>query len=152
MSTRPSGYSNSPSFLTLVLMARTRVRGPILPISIRSAIITFPVKERVGVTPRLSPTVPPAEMTSKKRGKKAVFDSIFIMSRIKELVIRMDINVRAVAFTTKGAGIVLSKMETVFLPLRVDFIEFIKMAKVVVLTPPAVEPGEPPINIIRQKP
>ena len=67
--------------------------------------------------------------------------------RIKKLVIRIEMNIRAVALTTTGGAMERAKRETVFSPLRVERIEEKSIASVVVLTPPAVEPGDPPINI-----
>ena len=66
---------------------------------------------------------------------------------MKNEVIRIDINISAVARTTMGAGIVRSKIVTALWPLRVEVIDWTRIASEVVFTPPAVEPGEPPINI-----
>ena len=68
-------------------------------------------------------------------------------TRIKKLAIIIEINISAVALTTIGGGIVRSKIVTLLWPLRVDLIDCTRMANEVVLTPPAVDPGEPPINI-----
>ena len=61
----------------------------------------------------------------------------------------MEIKVIAVALTTNWEGIRRSKNSMSFFPDSVDLIDCSKIASVVVLIPPPVEPGDAPINIKR---
>ena len=51
-------------------MARMRVSGPIRPENMSREMANFPMGERKGVMPKVRPTVPEAEMASKKMAKK----------------------------------------------------------------------------------
>ena len=128
-------------------MAKTKVKGPIRPVNIKSDTATFPATVKKGVIPKLRPTVPDADITSNIIAKKFCPSSSRISNKIKILVIKIDKNIKAVALTTIGPAMVLSNTVTDFSPFKVERIDCIRMANVVVFTPPAVDPGDPPINI-----
>jgi len=66
----PSGYSNEPFDESCCPIARIRVNGPIRPENINMETQSFPAADRKGVIPNERPTVPEAEITSKKIPKK----------------------------------------------------------------------------------
>ena len=103
-------------------MARIKVSGPILPINITMLIINLPQVVRNPVIPKDKPTVPPADITSKKIVRNDCSVSNLIITKIKILVIKIEKKVRAIALTTIGPGIVLSSIRTCLSPFRVEII------------------------------
>ena len=79
----------------------------------------FPTTDKNGVIPKVNPTVPEAEMTSKKTDKKLCSDSIHMRTKIKREVIRMEMKVRAMALTTVGVETLRSIRVTFPLPRMV---------------------------------
>jgi len=86
-------------------------------------------------------------ITSNTIDKNGCSGSSFIKININKLVVIMDMKVSAIVLTTICELIFLEKTSTSFFPLRVDAIDKINIAKVVVLIPPPVDPGDAPTNI-----
>ena len=106
----------------------------------------FPKAVSPGVKPVERPTVPKAEVVSKRRFKKGSFS---IISRKKVTLIiknKLRVIMGIVLSVLSGFTVRLKKLTS---PLEGNLeIRFLKkIATVVVFIPPAVEPGDPPINI-----
>jgi len=69
---------------------KAKVNGPTRPINIVKIIAILPTLVSVGVIPKVRPTVPKADVTSKSMVKKSAFsvsESIDIMIKIKTMAV-----------------------------------------------------------------
>lgn len=110
----------------------------------------FPKSVNSEVIPRESPTVENALITSKNIGIKPICLSLYNKIKIKKLMVIKEISDSAVERTTKLPGIFRLNKRTSEFPLKVVVIDLINKAKVVVLIPPPVDPGDAPMNINKQ--
>ena len=146
--TCPVGYATSTDFLNLRLVRKENATatGPIRPINIRNIITIFPRFVKSGVIPIDKPTVPKAENVSKAIVKKSAFSKMLNKSIPVNTIVNdktmTDSALRAMSRLT----FLLNKVRFSRLRISVTTIKTTN-AKVVVLIPPAVPPGEPPINI-----
>ena len=110
MATSSSGYcGNARAFLMLKL--NIKVNGPTLPINIVSIIINLENVESLGVIPVVSPTVPKAEVTSKRTCKKVNWCPW--LRRIRKVDVKTRINANPnikIAFLIVEIGIVLPEI------------------------------------------
>jgi len=134
-------------------MAKATVKGPTLPTNIVRIINIFPKLLRCGVIPVDKPTVPNAEVTSKRIFKKK-FDSPPARrpSATTRSIVKTTIQAKPKKKTVKTLltmlfGMVLPKIETWGLFLNIDQKTARIIPKVTVFIPPPVDPGEAPINI-----
>jgi hypothetical protein len=120
-------------------------------------IVIFCVRPIIGVTPVDRPVVPKAEATSKNASHelKYVCPPEYIASStddrsisVPPAIMNNDTTVATSAALTVDFGIRLLNINTLSLPLEVAHIVAITIASVVVLTPPAVDAGEEPANIM----
>lgn len=122
------------------------VSGPSLPIYMVIIRNSFPEAVSPGVKPVESPTVPKAEVVSKSRFKKGPG---WVISRKKVIVIiknKLRVIMGIVLSVLSGFTARLKKL-TEPLEVNLEIIFLKKIAAVVVFIPPAVEPGDPPMNI-----
>src|SRR4030043_732274 len=127
-------------------MAREMVRAPNLPKNINKITVILPPTERNGVTPLDNPTVPKAETASNNKSKKGEFSKKVKSSTQKKIKNIEKIKITIARFNTvKGISFLNSSI--LFLPRITDQTPAKRTARVVVLIPPPVEPGEAPINI-----
>lgn len=131
-------------------IATDKVLIPILPINIVSInIILLPVvKEEV--IPVESPTVPKADIDSNNASTKLHFSNISTPV-VEKITITMAVRVIVNALWTRLSDSLLLNIVTWLLPLSVLIPPAVTAAKVVVFMPPAVLPGEAPINMRRVK-
>ena len=119
---------------------------PQRPRYIKMIRITLAAGTREGVTPVLMPTVLTADTTSKSIVVRSRFCSIEIKNVATTASSRCVVNTAA-AFEIASSSIRRLKMLTPSVLVRVERRYRISTAIVVTLIPPAVEPGQPPINI-----
>jgi len=120
---------------------------PTLPQNIRKIIIIFDKFSRSRVIPVDIPTVPIAEKHSKLRSLKDKFGCKQLMRKTPRSVRVKFTKNTLTAFLIHSSGSLLPKT-LVERSLRMMLSEKrSKTATVVVLIPPAVDPGEPPMNI-----
>jgi hypothetical protein len=128
--------------------AKISVSPPTLPKNIKSIRIHLEIIPNVGVMPRVKPTVPIAEAVSKAQVLKGIPSIVLIITApLKNRIIYIIIIVAAFLITFKST-LLPNILVSLFLR-KVDSIVTNKTATVVVFIPPAVEPGEPPISIIK---
>jgi len=127
-------------------MAREMVRAPRRPKNIRIVITIFPERDKKGVIPRESPTVPNAETASKEISiRECTSEKLsMIIQPITKTMEKRKITIDR--FSTVN-GIFFLNNSTRFLPLMTDQTPATRIPAVVVFIPPPVEPGDAPINI-----
>ena len=108
--------------------------------------VSLPAIESAGVIPVESPTVPKAETTSKIASLK-VKSSTTSRTSVPPNTTSIPIATTASASRTSQSGTSRLKNSTRPVPLNMDLIEASARPTVTVLTPPAVPPGDPPMNI-----
>lgn len=120
---------------------------PILPRYINAIITACAKTFNDVVIPVDKPTVPIAENTSNNTSARscAAFVALISIVAVSARIILND--AMAVAFFSAPLSRRLLRTSSVEVFLRLDKSEIIITAKVVVLIPPAVEPGLPPMNI-----
>jgi hypothetical protein len=126
---------------------------PTLPKSIVAIITIFPATVKPAVIPRDKPTVPKAEVVSKKSLNRLC--SAFGCNSVSERVRRKKLNNKTImAFIVKMTIWKIDCDEILRLKIGIPFLGFIflnrisiRIKKVVTFTPPEMEPGDPPINI-----
>jgi hypothetical protein len=140
----------------LNVSAASNVKGPSLPISIVAIIINLPASVNVvkgPVTPVDKPTVPRAE---------AVSNIISDIIKPFEFSVILRANVAMNKTATKSSVMVIALPTTTIRTDRLNISTSCRFrsavtavikttANVTVLIPPAVEPGEPPMNISKIK-
>ena len=142
----PSGYFIEVFFVFNNPIAR--VAGPTLPVNIVNEIISFDAVERSDVIPRDIPTVPNADTVSNKISKNLNLSvSIIVIVRATIITTPSDTITTVRALITVCLDMVLLNTTVSFSPFKVKYVEKIKIANVVVLSPPAVDAGLPPINM-----
>ena len=122
------------------------MRGPTLPVNIVKIIINLPVVEREGVMPRVSPTVPNADIDSNNIGMNSK-GSVIQSKVVVTTTVPKDSNIITKARFKKSSGRVFLKTFISSCPFKTLLINKKAVAKVVVLIPPPVDPGDAPINI-----
>ena len=112
-----------------------------------SMVITiFPATLRWGVIPVLSPTVPNAENTSKMIPSKSHVSMLSSITEDTNIAVKEQMRMANVLRIT-NFGMVRPKNAVSSLPLRKQYVVVTNKTRAVVFIPPAVPPGEPPINI-----
>lgn len=133
--------------IVFLLSARANVNTPTRPINMDAIKTYFPAIDILGVIPVELPTVAKADTSSKAKcssGKLgSVNDSMSVPRKTTESEKRKIEN----ALYSKSLGMVCLKTSTCFFPRIVAMADRKMAAKVVVLIPPPVPPGEAPINI-----
>ena len=129
-----------------------KVIGPNLPKNIKMIITILLPTSKEGVRPAESPTVPKAEKTSKITFSLVANSLPFsnVRTTIKATTIVMtDKKTKVIAF--RILDLVYSRLKAVMLlPCKNLTKQRMMMKIVVVLIPPAVEIGEPPMNMNKQ--
>ena len=129
-----------------MLKNNAREIGPIRPKYIVTTIISLAGSVSEEVKLRESPTVPIAETTSYKQSSNA--PGCTAQNAMSEITITKKLSEKIdVAFLTVSALILRLKTSVFVLSERLDRREATRIINVVVLIPPAVPEGEPPINI-----
>ena len=123
-----------------------RVKPPTLPRYISIMRIICDAKLNFGVIPKVNPTVPIADAVSNRLATNGNFSIVQIETPpIKKSV--MYIITIVDAFFITLSSILLPNAQTFSFRLKQAKALRISTAIVVVLRPPAVEPGEPPTSI-----
>ena len=131
--------------------------------NIKKITTHLPAVERYGVTPTESPTVPKALTDSNKRVRKGrgccssqeLFDSVIVKRKVAIIMQLTETRTITMTFLTVSEERLRFHICTDFCCLSKLPRDATTTAKLVVLIPPAVEPGDPPIhikNIIKNKP
>ena len=133
-----------------VVIAVMMARRPILPVNIISEMSIFPSSGIEEVMPVDSPTVLNAEITSKRTDKNEFLRSKewSDSSIIVDMYITVNESITRVVLLVISSPLMRLCQKTIsFLPLNLARIIPKITAKVVTFIPPAIDPGEPPINI-----
>ena len=123
------------------------VNGPNLPKNIIIVSTALPKTLKYGVMPRLKPTVPNALKDSNIKDSRAMFGSKIVNKKVIDTIQITEIRITAKARLATSLAILLPAKFISSVPFIMPIKDNIMMPNVVVLIPPAVEPGEPPINI-----
>src|SRR5699024_6464400 len=126
--------------------AKAMVIGPSLPRYIQKVIKTLPTADKSGVNPLLAPTVASAETVSYKISTRGAL-SVIVKTKLTERIMVIDTKNIAKAFLNTSVPINLPKTTGSLSPLTTEWVDRKSTPSVVVLIPPAVDPGEPPTNI-----
>lgn len=126
---------------------------PVLPANIKSMTRILPTEERLDVIPLESPTVPNAEAASKKSSLSvnvpALSDEDSDTSKSAYIAQRRQIpftNTES-AFCVDSSAMSLRKTDGLFLSEARLYATQTRRKSVVVLRPPVIEPGLPPVSI-----
>ena len=126
--------------------AKSIVTDPTRPHSIRNAKSSLETIPSEGVIPTVTPTVAIADTVSHRVSTRGKFSIAEITTDTLQVISRYIINTQE-AVLVICSSILRPNASTFFLRKKVVKILMHSTQKVVVLIPPAVEPGEPPINI-----
>ena len=131
----------------------SRVNGPSRPISITTVIINFPPVVKAGVMPVLNPTVPSAEAVSNITSSilNPFARSVTLSASVAANKTTVNSTVIVIALRTITSRTERPNIYTSSRFLSVAMTAIITTARVTVFIPPAVPPGEPPMNISRIK-
>jgi hypothetical protein len=110
-------------------------------------IIDLPAKLREEVIPVDNPTVPKAEISSKRRPRKLLSGSVTDKAKVEINLSEIEKRAIEYALLIVSPEIVCLTISTFFLPFIVLMADRRITEKVVVLIPPPVDPGEAPTNI-----
>ena len=140
-----TGQRDTSVFLP-VTVAYTRVSPPTLPMNMSKIRTICETVLSAGVIPRDRPTVPIADALSNRH---------VLIGRLSVMLIMKDPDKARKAYIRRSVDAVLIVLSSTRLPRICTFFRLRNTAKVlairtvmvVVFIPPAVEPGEPPINI-----
>ena len=127
-------------------VAKISVKPPIRPKNIRLMRINFEMRCNPGVIPRVRPTVPIAEAVSNRQVSIGRFSTrlmTILPSKNREMYIRNTVS----AFFTVSSAIRLPKNRPFSRLRKTATAQATSTAAVVVLMPPAVEPGLPPMGL-----
>jgi len=141
------GYEIARVLPRWMVIAITRVSGPIRPRNIVIIITIFEAIDSDEVMPVESPTVAEAETTSKNICIDVKPVSKNMIAVVERKVMPRKRTKIASALFTISLGMVLLETSTWFFSLIIVLMLINMTAKVVVLIPPPVEPGEAPINM-----
>ena len=141
----PSGYLISLKS-DFIPNDRAMVIGPILPKYMQIVIKIFDTTESLSVIPRLAPTVAKADDVSYKMSIKAKSSKAAI-TKLTNITIDREITNIDKAFLIVSLLILLLKTTGSLSFFFFYMTARINTTKVVVLIPPAVDPGDPPINM-----
>ena len=123
--------------------------GPILPRNIVPIITAFPAVFRFSVRPRESPTVPMAETTSYRQSRKSPGQTAVRSVMETTAAVRLAMKI-ARALRTVFALIFRCRNSVKSFSFSMESTVKAMIRKVVVLMPPAVPEGYPPINMRMQ--
>jgi len=135
---------------------KAKVKGPTRPANIIRIIAIFCMSFILAVIPMDRPTVPNADTVSKRYSTKKclLFKGGNVLSLphnksmdVMRVMKKADANIMVMVRVRTSTGIVLLKTFTSSCPFSLFQIIRMRRAKLVVLIPPPVEPGEAPINI-----
>ena len=132
---------------SLGIIAYITVKDPNLPNSIVNIINTLPRDDKYGVKFLLSPTVPNAENVSYIISKRSEFFSVIVKQNDINTIQKNDTVRITNTLLRVSFFIFLLNTEISLFPFISAIIAMNTAAIVVVLIPPAIPPGDPPINI-----
>src|SRR5690625_2021515 len=140
-------------FPAAIIIDAARVRGQILPIYIIRARVPSPREVIPFAAPSDNPVVLNAAPAADGRSRKAGFEvgwgvpGVSATCSTSTAIVSVEIPMKTspVARCIVVSGVVLLKACVVVSRLSLAYASATKTARVVVLSPPAVEPGDPPI-------